>query len=78
LFLLYAVGFGLAAAAAGLATAVDVWIALLLVTLFLIVVAVVLGLLALRAVKRGTPPVPEQAIHEAKLTTEVLKSDGGA
>ena len=24
--------------------------------------------------KKGTPPVPEQAIHEAKLTTEALKS----
>jgi hypothetical protein len=33
-------------------------------------------LLAVRRIKRGTPPVPEQAIEEAKLTTEALKSDG--
>jgi hypothetical protein len=27
-------------------------------------------------VKKGTPPVPEQAIQEAKRTTAALKSDG--
>jgi len=36
----------------------------------------VLGILALNRIKKGTPPVPEQAIHEAKLTTEALKSNG--
>ena len=33
-------------------------------------------LFALGRIKKGTPPVPEQAIREAKLTTEALKSDG--
>jgi hypothetical protein len=28
----------------------------------------------LRLIKRGSPPVPEQAIREAKLTTGALKS----
>ena len=37
-----------------------------------------LGLLALRAIKKGTPPVPEQAIREAKLTSNALKADGSA
>ena len=32
-----------------------------------LLVAAVLGLLGVRAVKKGTPPVPEQAIEEAKL-----------
>ena len=27
-------------------------------------------------IKKGTPPVPEQAIREAKLTTEALKTNG--
>jgi hypothetical protein len=36
----------------------------------------VLGLIAVRMIKRATPPVPEQAIQEAKLTSEALKSDG--
>jgi Putative Actinobacterial Holin-X, holin superfamily III len=73
LFLLYALGFGLAAAAAGIATAVPVWGALLIVTGILFVVTMLLGALGLMALKRGTPPVPEQAIREAKLTTEALK-----
>ena len=71
---LYAIGFLFATIAAGLATFLDVWLALLIVTAFLVLVLVILGLLALRSVKRGTPPVPEQAIREAKQTTEALKS----
>jgi hypothetical protein len=78
LFLLYALGFGIAAAAAGIATATSTWLALLIVTGGLLLLAIILGLLALSAVKKGTPPVPEQAIREAKLTTEALKSDGHA
>jgi hypothetical protein len=30
----------------------------------------------LRAIKAGTPPVPEQAVTEAKLTTEAIRGDG--
>ena len=76
LFLLFALGFGFAAAAAALATATSTWLALLIVTGALFGLALILGVFALGAVKRGTPPVPEQAIREAKLTTEALKSDG--
>jgi uncharacterized membrane protein YqjE len=76
LFLLFALGFGFATIAAGLATVVDTWLALLIVTVGLFVLAGILGLLALNRIKRGTPPVPEQAIQEAKLTTAALKSDG--
>src|SRR5512133_1100643 len=65
----YGVGFGLATIAAGIATATSVWLALLLV-------AGVLAFFAQRAIKKATPPVPEQAIAEAKLTTEVLKHNG--
>jgi hypothetical protein len=73
LFLLYALGFGLAAAAAGIATAVPLWGALLIVTGALFVFTLLLGALGIAALKRGTPPVPELAIREAKLTTEALK-----
>lgn len=76
LLALYALGFGFATIAAGLATFLDTWIALLLVTVGLLLVAGILGLLATRRIKRATPPVPEQAIREAKLTTEALKTDG--
>jgi Putative Actinobacterial Holin-X, holin superfamily III len=77
LFALYGVGFLFATIAAGLATVVDVWLALLIVTLFLLLVTGILGLLAVNRIQKGAPPVPEQAIAEAKLTTEALKSDGG-
>jgi uncharacterized membrane protein YqjE len=72
----FMLGFGLAAIAAALATFLATWLALLIVTAFLLLVAALLGFLALRAVRRGTPPLPEQAIHEAKLTTEAIKSNG--
>ena len=67
IFLLFMLGFALAT-----------WLALLIVTALLLLLAGLLGLLALGRIKRGTPPVPEQAIREAKLTTAALKSDGSA
>ena len=70
----FALGFVFATVAAVLMIFLDAWLALLLVTLGLLALAGVLGLLALKRIKRGTPPVPEQAIREAKLTTEALKS----
>jgi putative superfamily III holin-X len=78
LFLLYMLGFAFATLAAGLATAMSTWLALLIVTGILLLLAALLGLLALNRIKRGMPPVPKQAIHEAKLTTEALKSNGNA
>ncbi len=76
LFALFAFGFLLATAAAALALVLDTWLALLIVTLGLVAVAAVLGLLARGRIKKGTPPVPEQAIREAKLTTEALRANG--
>ena len=75
-FGLYGLGFTFATIAAGLATFLPVWLALLSVTLFLFVLAFVLALVGRGRVQKGTPPVPEQAIREAKLTQEALKSDG--
>ena len=76
IFLVFMLGFAFATVAAALATAVSTWLALLIVTAGLLALAGLLGVLALGRIKRGTPPVPEQAIREAKLTTEALKSDG--
>jgi uncharacterized membrane protein YqjE len=75
---LYAIGFVFATIAAGLATFLDVWLALLIVTLFLLLVTGILGLFAVNRIKKATPPVPQQAIEEAKLTSEALKSDGSS
>jgi hypothetical protein len=76
IFLLFALGFGLAAGAAALATVFSTWLALLIVFGAVFLVAVILGLFALSAIKAGTPPVPEQAVREAKLTTEAIRGDG--
>ena len=42
----------------------------------LFLVAAILALIAKNRIQKGTPPIPEQAILEAKLTTEAFKSDG--
>jgi len=76
LLLLYALGFGLAAAAAGIATQIPVWAALLVVTGVLVILLALFGALAAVSIKRGAPPVPDQAILEAKLTSEALRHDG--
>jgi hypothetical protein len=74
--LLYGIGFLFATIAAGLATFLPFWLSLLIVTLLLFLVGGVLALLGVRRVQRGKTPVPKQAIEEAKLTTQALKSDG--
>jgi uncharacterized membrane protein YqjE len=76
LMLLFVVGFAFATVAAALATVVSTWLALLITTGILFVLALVLGTLGLMKIRKGSPPVPEQAIREAKLTSEALKSDG--
>jgi Putative Actinobacterial Holin-X, holin superfamily III len=73
---LYAIGFVFATIAAVLATFLPTWLALLIVTATLLVLTAVLGLIGVNRIKHGTPPVPEQAIEEAKRTTTALKSDG--
>jgi hypothetical protein len=77
IFALFALGFLLAAAAAGLATAVSTWLALLLVGVVLLLLTGALVFLGLGSLKKGAPPVPERALEEARLTTEVFKNGGG-
>ena len=50
-----------------------VWVGYLIVTVFMFVIAGVLGFLGLRSVKKGSPPTPELAIAEAKKTRAVLE-----
>jgi 4-amino-4-deoxy-L-arabinose transferase-like glycosyltransferase len=74
LLALYAIGFGLAAVAAALALVVDWWLALLIV--FVVLAVIVVGLaLGARALLRETGSLkPEQAIEEARLTKQSLRS----
>jgi hypothetical protein len=74
LFGFFALAFALATVAAAIATVVSTWLALLIVTggLFLLVGA--LAAFGIGAIRKGAPPVPEQAIAEAKLTAEAVKN----
>lgn len=71
-------GFAFATIAAALATAVSTWLALLITTLILLGIAAVLGTFAALAIRKGSPPMSEQAIEEAKRTSEALKTNGTA
>ena len=74
LFAVFMLAFALATIAAAFATFLPWWLALLIVTVALLLLSGLLGLLALGAIKKGSPPIPEQAIQEAKLTTAALKN----
>lgn len=71
---LFAVGFGLATAAAALALVMPWWAALLIVFGALVLICLILVLVGRGAIRKGTPPVPRQAIEEARLTTEAIRN----
>jgi hypothetical protein len=70
--LMLAVALGVAA----LALVLPVWASIAIALGGALGLAAVLALIGLGLVKRGSPPVPEQAIREMKLTTEAIKSNG--
>ena len=75
--LLLALMFGLAAATAALATTLTVWQALLVMFGAILLLALVLGGIGVMFLRKGAKPVPEQAIAEARLTTEALRNGHG-
>ena len=75
---LLALLFGVAAAAAGIATVLPVWLALLVMFGGLLLLAGILGAVGAGFLARGKKPVPEQAIAEARLTTEALRNGHGS
>jgi positive regulator of sigma E activity len=74
LFLFFAIAFALATIAAAIATALSTWLALLIVTGALVLVVAVLAAIGIASIRKGTPPLPAQAIEEAKLTMEAVKN----
>jgi hypothetical protein len=72
----FGIAFALATVAAGISTAIPVWAALLIMTGFLGAVTAALVVLGRRALRRGLPPAPEQAIQEAKLTAHAVTRNG--
>ena len=71
---LFALMFAVAAAAAAIATVLAVWLALLVMFGGLVLVAGLLGVIGARLLRKGSPPVPRQALEEARLTTEALRN----
>ncbi len=51
------------------------WAGFLVEAGVLLLIAALAGTIAYKAVKAGSPPVPEQAIEEAKLTKEMLAKE---
>jgi Flp pilus assembly protein TadB len=74
----YATAFAFATIAAALALVVDWWLALLIVFGVLLLLTLILGLLAAKMMKKGTPLAPQQAIEEARLTRQALRSGHGS
>jgi hypothetical protein len=74
---LFALGFLAAGGAAALALVLPVWASLLVVGGALLAATIALGVLAIASLRGASPPVPEEAIEEARRTTEALRSDGG-
>src|SRR3954447_9279615 len=78
LFGFYAFGALTATLILALATAVDAWLAALIVTAVYGAVAGVLALTGKNKVQEAGAPVPEQAIGEAKQDVQVAKSSAKA
>jgi len=53
----------------------NVWSGYFVEAALFLIVAAVAGLIAYRAVQAGAPPVPEQAIEQARLTKEMFESE---
>ena len=68
-----ALWFGLAAAAAGLATTLPVWASLLIVSGALVVLTAILVWIGYILLQKGAQPIPEQALEEAQLAAESLR-----
>jgi len=80
-FLIGALLFALHAAAWGIWSLVSsdgdgrtIWIGFAILTIVLIVLGAVAALIALRFVKRGSPPTPQMAIEEAQLIKQTVTS----
>jgi protein-S-isoprenylcysteine O-methyltransferase Ste14 len=71
--LVYAIGFAFAALAAGLSEAISLWLSLLIVAGILFLAAAIAGFLAVRFVRKASPPTPEQALEEAARTLETFE-----
>jgi membrane protein len=70
---LYGLGVLIAAAVLVLATAVEPWLAALIVGVVLLAVAGIAGLMGKKQVEQAVPPAPEQAIQSTKRDVNEVK-----
>jgi len=70
----YGLGALIATAILGLATAVDGWLAALIVTVVLFAIAGVLALTGKKQIEQATPPQPEEAKASAKRDVDTVKA----
>ncbi|WP_273652265.1 phage holin family protein [Cellulomonas fimi] len=75
---LYVLAAAITTAILGLSTVMDAWLAALIVTVFLLIVTVILALVGIRLVKRGSPPTPERAIENVHEDLEAVKAGWNA
>jgi membrane protein len=71
---LYGVGALIAAAIIGLGTALDPWLAAVIVGVVLLAVAGILALTGKKEVDRAGPPKPEQTIESVQQDVETVKA----
>ena len=74
---LYGLGVLIAAAVLVLATAVEPWLAALIVGVVLLAVAGIAGLMGKKQVEQAVPPAPEQAIQSTKRDVDEVKGRAG-
>lgn len=73
-FALYGIGALTAAAIAALSTAMDTWLAALIVAVVLFAIAGVAALMGKKRVEQATPAAPEQAIATTKQDIQTTKA----
>ena len=74
---LYGLGVPITAAVLGLSTAVDGWLAALIVAVVLFAVAGVLALTGKKQVEQATPPKPEAAMDSVQADIDEVKERAG-
>jgi uncharacterized membrane protein YqjE len=75
IYLLHALSWGLWDLIGG---SDDFWLGFLITGVLILVIGIVAGLLAMRFIKRGSPPAPQMAIEEGKLIRATLTADPAA
>lgn len=73
ILVLFFIGFLLTAAVFALALVMPPWLAALVMAAFLLIVAVVLGLIGYRIIKRTGPPLPTESIASLRQDLSTIK-----